>query len=205
MCSFLVLGLFTVLTSAQEHSVSLAGHFELVIAFSRLAAQKIYVQNRLWEHRARVNTLLQNGGYVYVCGSAGKMARDVHQTIVDVLVAEQGIAVDKARLIVEQMKKSSKYQVSNVPFFSLLLLLLLTHLRKTCGSATEPGTAMGTSSTIGVLNTALSSLQAIICGSDSTLQHLSLFLCFHHTSYVAPLQTLVLPHFFVFARHLGSF
>ncbi|WZB77259.1 hypothetical protein WJ972_19150 [Achromobacter insuavis] len=49
----------------------------LDLAFSRDQAAKIYVQDRMREHGARLWAWLQEGAHFYVCGDAGQMARDV--------------------------------------------------------------------------------------------------------------------------------
>jgi sulfite reductase alpha subunit-like flavoprotein len=49
---------------------------ELITAFSREQKEKIYVQHRLREKSAEVKQMMQDGGYIFVCGatSMGKQA-----------------------------------------------------------------------------------------------------------------------------------
>ena len=49
---------------------------ELITAFSREQKEKIYVQHRLREKSAEVKQMVQDGGYIFVCGatSMGKQA-----------------------------------------------------------------------------------------------------------------------------------
>ncbi|MBC7201971.1 MAG: assimilatory sulfite reductase (NADPH) flavoprotein subunit [Pusillimonas sp.] len=61
----------------------------LDLAFSRDQARRIYVQDRLREHAADVYDWIENGAHVYVCGDATRMAKDVHQTLLDI-ACEQG-------------------------------------------------------------------------------------------------------------------
>eukprot|EP00931_Biecheleriopsis_adriatica_P091682 TRINITY_DN65568_c0_g1_i1.p1 TRINITY_DN65568_c0_g1~~TRINITY_DN65568_c0_g1_i1.p1 ORF type:complete len:683 (+),score=176.56 TRINITY_DN65568_c0_g1_i1:89-2137(+) len=51
---------------------------ELVTAFSREQAHKVYVQHRLKERAAEVKQLIGDGAYIYVCGAVnmGKAVRD---------------------------------------------------------------------------------------------------------------------------------
>lgn len=58
-------------------------------AFSRDQAQKIYVQHRLKENARELWSWLQSGAYFYVCGDAHRMAKDVHQALIDI-AQEQG-------------------------------------------------------------------------------------------------------------------
>src|SRR5690606_40884883 len=53
----------------------------LDLAFSRDQEEKRYVQHLLWEQRSEVYEWLQAGAYLYVCGDATHMARDVHETL----------------------------------------------------------------------------------------------------------------------------
>ena len=61
----------------------------LDLAFSRDQAQKIYVQHRMREQARELWTWLQRGAWFYVCGDARRMAKDVHQTLIDI-AGEQG-------------------------------------------------------------------------------------------------------------------
>ena len=58
-------------------------------AFSRDQPQKIYVQHRLKENAPELWAWLQSGAYFYVCGDAHRMAKDVHQALIDI-AQEQG-------------------------------------------------------------------------------------------------------------------
>ena len=61
------------------------GVVEAITAFSRAdAARKIYVQDRILEHGARVWSAIQAGAVVYVCGDASRMAPDVRRAFATV-------------------------------------------------------------------------------------------------------------------------
>lgn len=62
---------------------------KLSLAFSRDQQDKIYVQHRLKEEGAEVWQWLNEGAYLYVCGDGERMAKDVHQTLAD-LIASHG-------------------------------------------------------------------------------------------------------------------
>lgn len=68
----------------------------LDLAFSRDQAQKIYVQHRMKEQAKELWAWLQGGAYFYVCGDAHRMAKDVHQTLIDLAREEGGLAGEAA-------------------------------------------------------------------------------------------------------------
>jgi sulfite reductase (NADPH) flavoprotein alpha-component len=69
----------------------------LDLAFSRDQAHKIYVQHRMLEQSKELWTWLRNGAYFYVCGDAKHMAKDVHQTLIDITQKEGGLSPEAAR------------------------------------------------------------------------------------------------------------
>ena len=69
----------------------------LDLAFSRDQPQKIYVQHRMREHAMELWSWIAGGAYIYVCGDARHMAKDVHQTLID-LVRDQGGMTQEAAL-----------------------------------------------------------------------------------------------------------
>jgi len=70
-------------------------------AFSRDQAEKIYVQNRMTENGAELWKWLQEGAYFYVCGDAKRMARDVHQTLIDIAQKHGGMTPEAAKEYIE--------------------------------------------------------------------------------------------------------
>ncbi|MFI5916276.1 molybdopterin-dependent oxidoreductase [Dactylosporangium sp. NPDC051541] len=59
----------------------------LDVAFSRDQRTKVYVQDRMREHGAQLWAWLQDGAYVYVCGDATRMAKDVDVTLREIAAA----------------------------------------------------------------------------------------------------------------------
>ena len=74
----------------------------LDLAFSRDQAHKVYVQDRIRENGAEFWKWLQEGAYFYVCGDAKRMAKDVHQAMIDVAVQHGGLTQEKAVEYIEQ-------------------------------------------------------------------------------------------------------
>lgn len=82
----------------------------LDVAFSRDQAQKIYVQHRLSENSALVYEWLQKGAHFYVCGDMKRMAKDVKNALVDILVTHGNQSPEAAESYIHSLKKEGRYQ-----------------------------------------------------------------------------------------------
>jgi len=60
-------------------------------AFSRDQEAKFYVQHRMRENAAELWKWIQDGAWFYVCGDAKRMAKDVHQTLIDIAAKQGGM------------------------------------------------------------------------------------------------------------------
>ena len=80
------------------------------VAFSRDQAEKVYVQHRLKENAEEVFAWLERGAHLYICGDANRMAKDVHQALVEI-VAEQGSkSADEAEEYLKSLRSAKRYQ-----------------------------------------------------------------------------------------------
>lgn len=84
--------------------------FEMLTAFSREGAQKVYVQHLLKQRAAEIDRLLQQKAYFYVCGDAANMAREVNTVLAQIIAEQRGIPESKAEDIVKAMRNSNAYQ-----------------------------------------------------------------------------------------------
>ncbi|OAA55329.1 Riboflavin synthase-like beta-barrel [Niveomyces insectorum RCEF 264] len=91
-----------------EYKKVLGSKFELVTAFSRDGPKKVYVQHRLRERAEQVSKLLEERAYIYVCGDAANMAREVNTTLGQILASQRGISDAKAEEIVKTMRASNQ-------------------------------------------------------------------------------------------------
>lgn len=82
----------------------------LDLAFSRDQAQKIYVQQRLREQAEELYRWLENGAYLYVCGDATRMAKDVEQALLEVIGTQSGKSSEQAREYLTELNQSQRYQ-----------------------------------------------------------------------------------------------
>src|SRR5215468_7700480 len=82
----------------------------LDVAFSRDQPEKIYVQQRLWQHRDEVRRWIGYGAHLYVCGDERKMARDVDETLARILAEPRAGDADAGRAELKALAKSGRYQ-----------------------------------------------------------------------------------------------
>ncbi|PRW59852.1 NADPH-cytochrome P450 reductase [Chlorella sorokiniana] len=94
-----------------EAAVAQGSITQLHAAFSRERAQKEYVQHHMEAHANEVWSILCDsaGGYLYVCGDAKNMAKDVHRTLHAIAVKATGCSEAKAEELVKRLSESGRY------------------------------------------------------------------------------------------------
>lgn len=80
------------------------------VAFSRDQEKKIYVQHRMQERSRDLYAWLEEGAHFYVCGDAKRMARDVHQALIDAVATHGAKSPEEAEAYVKQLQKDKRYQ-----------------------------------------------------------------------------------------------
>ncbi len=80
----------------------------LDLAFSRDGNEKIYVQDRLKEKSSEVYEWLENGAYLYVCGSKDPMFNDVRNTLLEIL-EENGKTEEEAQLYLDELEDNERF------------------------------------------------------------------------------------------------
>jgi sulfite reductase (NADPH) flavoprotein alpha-component len=80
------------------------------VAFSRDQAEKVYVQDRLKENAEQVFAWLERGAHLYVCGDANRMAKDVHQTLLEIIIEQGGLNNEQAEDYLKALRSNKRYQ-----------------------------------------------------------------------------------------------
>ncbi len=78
-------------------------------AFSRDQTEKVYVQNRIIEFADEFYAWLEEGGSIYICGDASRMAKDVDAAIHKAVEIAGKKSADEAKAYVEALKKAKRY------------------------------------------------------------------------------------------------
>ncbi|WP_105903598.1 assimilatory sulfite reductase (NADPH) flavoprotein subunit [Vibrio gangliei] len=83
---------------------------KLDVAFSRDQAEKVYVQDRILENGPEVWQWLQQGAYIYICGDANRMAKDVHNALIQVAKEQGQLGQEQAEAFINDLRKAKRYQ-----------------------------------------------------------------------------------------------
>ena len=82
----------------------------LTLAWSRDAGEKIYVQHRMREVGRDLWSWMNDGAYIYVCGDALRMAKDVEAALIEIVAQHGGVSPADARDFVVDLKSKGRYQ-----------------------------------------------------------------------------------------------
>jgi sulfite reductase (NADPH) flavoprotein alpha-component len=82
----------------------------LTLAWSRDSGHKIYVQDRMREVGRDLWAWLAEGAYVYVCGDAKRMAKDVERALIDVVANFGARSANEAVAFIAELKRGGRYQ-----------------------------------------------------------------------------------------------
>jgi sulfite reductase (NADPH) flavoprotein alpha-component len=80
------------------------------VAFSRDQPEKIYVQQRLREHRDEILKWIEDGTHIYVCGDEKGMGRDVDVMLARILGEASRGDEEAGRAKLKELAKSGRYQ-----------------------------------------------------------------------------------------------
>ena len=80
------------------------------VAFSRDQAEKVYIQHKLLEEAESVYEWIEQGATLYICGDINNLAKDVHDTLIQIISEQSGKSLEDAETQLDDMKISKKYQ-----------------------------------------------------------------------------------------------
>ena len=85
--------------------------YKFTTAWSRDQEKKIYVQDRLRENGPEVWEWFDSGAYFYICGDKSRMAKDVHNALIDIVEEYGEMSRDDAVHYVEKkmMREEKRY------------------------------------------------------------------------------------------------
>lgn len=81
----------------------------LELAFSRDGDRRVYVQQRMQEQAAELYRWIEGGAYVYVCGDATNMARDVDATLTGIGQRQGGLSEHAAHDWMRKLASDGRY------------------------------------------------------------------------------------------------
>lgn len=77
-------------------------------AFSRDQREKVYVQHKLQQHSAEVFQWLDQGAYIYICGSKDPMSFDVEKKLTEIIATQKEISVLEAEKYMDLLRESGR-------------------------------------------------------------------------------------------------
>ena len=82
---------------------------KLDLAFSRDQKDKVYVQHKMKDASNEIFKWLEQGAYIYVCGDAKYMAKDVDNTLFEIVKKEGGFNDDQTKDYINNIKREKRY------------------------------------------------------------------------------------------------
>jgi sulfite reductase (NADPH) flavoprotein alpha-component len=95
----------------ELESMHADGHLtQLDTAFSRDQERKIYVQDLMRQNAQQLWQWIEEGAFLYVCGDAARMAKDVDRTLHKIVEEQDGKQQEAAESYVQTLKDDRRYQ-----------------------------------------------------------------------------------------------
>lgn len=78
-------------------------------AFSRDQEHKVYVQNKMLENAEEFYSWLESGAYLYVCGDASRMAKDVEAALHQIIQEQGRKSPEEVKQYIKELKAEKRY------------------------------------------------------------------------------------------------
>ncbi len=85
------------------------GRLRLDVAFSRDQSEKVYVQHRMLARGAEFYQWILDGSYIYVCGDASRMAKDVEAALHEIIRIHGGKDEAETRAMIKKLRAEKRY------------------------------------------------------------------------------------------------
>ena len=82
---------------------------QLNCAWSRDQSNKVYVQDLMYQHSVGIWRWLEADAYVYICGDAKRMAKDVHTTLVRIISEQGKMSEEQAEDYMNRLRRDKRY------------------------------------------------------------------------------------------------
>lgn len=86
------------------------GQLQLIPAFSRDQAQKVYVQHRMLEQRQMLWQWVEQGAHIYLCGDQTGLAKGVEAAWLEIMQSEGGMDLEQAQQNWQAWRKARRLQ-----------------------------------------------------------------------------------------------
>lgn len=83
---------------------------KLDVAFSRDTDKKVYVQHRMQENAQELYEWIEQGAVIYVCGDKDRMAKDVEETLLQIISVQGGKSLEEATELLKEFRRQKRYQ-----------------------------------------------------------------------------------------------
>ncbi|KUJ13350.1 NADPH-cytochrome P450 reductase [Mollisia scopiformis] len=88
---------------------ALGSDFQIHTAFSREGREKVYVQHVMMAEQGGLFDMICNkGAWIYICGDAAHMAKDVHSTLIDIVAKGKSIDRAEAAQLIAGLRESGR-------------------------------------------------------------------------------------------------
>lgn len=83
---------------------------KMSLAWSRDQKNKIYVQDKMKENSREIWEWIQSGAYLYICGDASYMAKDVENTLLNIFQKNGNMDLEKSNEFLDYLRINKRYQ-----------------------------------------------------------------------------------------------